>query len=326
MGCFNLTCGITQFPICHNDDVVVFILVESPRHFSSRHAYKPNDLGWHIMPIPLYGTYNDYGWIDSDDPQTKKLEFMANFYKELLVPNIDNNDRRLRDAPDVTNPFIDLETLGDSIHSGYWDIRGHRGFVEEPMRIDFFMIHQMVWDELTSQGVTSYPKATYELSAMAEIVDQYAKEYLDVRTQVVTDYVSNSKSKTLTMEQGYELHDSIGLIGHKEKRKFETEFLDKIEHGYYNPAYSAIQRVGGSREFRSSELGFDFKLIKPLTNGVVTSEEVVRISLLYTAMQSLRKGFMPQMGYSQCRINHEHNQLISVMNKLIERENEWRDE
>lgn len=82
MGCFNKKCGLTQLPIQHGDPVV--LLLGTKPDLSER--------GWDgggsqlnyfkLLTTPIYGNYNDYGWIekidqDSIDAAAKMLSVLG---------------------------------------------------------------------------------------------------------------------------------------------------------------------------------------------------------------------------------------------------------
>lgn len=73
MGCFNMKCALTQLPVRHGDAVVMLIGVKPGNDdlpYSGGYLYQPMFLK--LLTTPLYGQYNDYGWLDCIDKDSIK--------------------------------------------------------------------------------------------------------------------------------------------------------------------------------------------------------------------------------------------------------------
>lgn len=111
MGSWNATCGVTQLPIRAGTPVVLIPLVVKQHDFLARDTLAgcgstANDLIAQPLALPIYGTYNDYGGVDtpgSDEGQ----QFFVSLLRLLasrgeLMHNRNGDPRPLANVNDRT--------------------------------------------------------------------------------------------------------------------------------------------------------------------------------------------------------------------------------
>ncbi len=312
MGCWNKTCGVTQFPIVAGDETVNFILVENEFGSDNRPCY-PNGHGWNIIPLPFYGQYDDYGWQDDHDGQQSKYDFLAKWYKDRLIEVEEEKSRAATCYPKMSGPFESSESLGNSIHGDVWRIENRmsdRFGGPKSRRLGTFMISRIVWDKLTSGCHLTYPEEKW--LSHAEI------------TQSVNDYLAYLREKkaedAVANDDG---HDELTTITIQVGRKFAiqhaaTQYIQQKFNGrgYFNPLAGVVNFLG-YRDTTSDPN--DISMCSMLEAGVVTPEDVASVYLWQTAMYTLRKGYFPQSGEgSQEGVEHTHTVLIEAMQAMLE--------
>lgn len=119
MGCWNGTCFVTKLPILYKNQAVGFI-VKKVKHRNPS-VYSIDD--WQPISLPIYGTYNEYGFIE-------------NFVHNLpiwLIENLFSDD---------------FDNIIDNIHDQkcMWD----GSFVR------LIMCHRRIYDFLVTQSVSLF--------------------------------------------------------------------------------------------------------------------------------------------------------------------------
>lgn len=303
MGCWNKTCGITQFPIVGGDKVVTLILVQSTFAGDANMPCYPYDMGWNLIPIPFYGEYNDYGWQDDDDGQQAKYDFLAETFKDSIVEVEREKSRAKTCYGSMKGPFDSSQSLGDTIHGNVWNLKNSMGTNyggPEHRKLASFMVSRIAWDKLTAKQLVTYPEPkTYTKAQIARALAGYVKY-----------------KKAQDAKASLELDDELRLLRIALSAGSETEYVKKTFGDVYgNPLASAI-RFSANRLTLGD--GIEFSPIKPLMNGVCTPGDTASIYLLHCVMHSLRKGFAPQTGEgSQSGIDHNHLLLLSAMKDMI---------
>lgn len=99
MGSFNATCMLSNLPIFHHEEVVLYLIKQNTRKdFWSDDAHNPNgyfdptDLFTPVC-MPIYGKYNGYGMIESITDDSKKvfLTYIDFLTKTGILHNDDVN-------------------------------------------------------------------------------------------------------------------------------------------------------------------------------------------------------------------------------------------
>lgn len=86
MGCFNMTCAVTNNPICYQDEVVVFPLVKE------ENSYNEVVFGreYFISDFPYFGKYDDYGRVEHNEgvfPEDRddNIMFIHRYAYDILI-------------------------------------------------------------------------------------------------------------------------------------------------------------------------------------------------------------------------------------------------
>lgn len=141
MGCWNETCGITQLPITDGDEVVVYLL----REYGYQNV-------WSLIPVPFFGIYDDYGWIETDDPQQSKCNGISEYFHNLEMLKRDD-------------AFVSLERIAECIRDESGVFRNSVGHKQKCV-MEFFMIHKRVWLDLSNIVRDYYPIVNRSISGV----------------------------------------------------------------------------------------------------------------------------------------------------------------
>lgn len=306
MGCWNKTCGISQFPIFSGQKTVNFVLIESTRwdnRLDSQPCYQ--NAYWDALPLPIYGEYDDYGWQEDDSGQEYKYSMLSDFFKDRL--------KRLKpegDFRDVAHPFADSESLGQSIHGNVWAIAPNPGYRSEQssLHIASMMVNRELFDSLTAGITVTYPKKrVYTKEELCETL----VDFIRWRTE---DHAKRTK----------DINDPVlaDLLG---SRHFGTDYVPKTfgDHSYMDMRAAVVRyyaEMGGTDSFLKDEFFARVgSRLQPL--------DIVDSFMFTRLMAVLRKQLVPQSGEgSQSDIEPEHKLLIKGLRKLVTDRNKLFDE
>lgn len=303
MGCWNKTCGISQFPIFSGQKTVTFVIIENER-MSDRAETMPcyHNPYWDFVPIPIYGEYNDYGAQDDDAGQEYKYEILREFFGDKVVRIRDGSEYR----KEIKNPFDDGESLGNSVHeqefgidtSGYGKKNG-----QNYVNISTIMIDRTLFETLSESrtlGDYRYDKSrakTFTKNELCKTVENY-QEY---------------EAKLLSNAD--ELTKFFGRIMWGDK--FIKDNYD--QNNWYNLNLALI------RYFTAMSAGNSF-LAKDFFNSVGSKMkplDVVDSFMFYLLMTDLRKQIIPQSHEgSQADIESIHQKYINALQTMVNNRNE----
>lgn len=318
MGCWNKTCGVSQFPIFAGDKTVNFILIES--WSGSRTRCYSHDGGWQVIPMPIYGEYNDYGWQDDDEGQQPKYDFLAKHFSKEIVENESEKDRAATCYPPMNNgPFENNEILGDAIHGDVWRIRDRYSASGNTLGINCFMVSRKVWDALTASVTVTYPqKRTYTVNEIADAITKYESYMANRREQLLAELVDDSDDEAVHRMA----KRSVNYLLAHSYDDFMKEHYPK-DSSYGSPIRSAMAMLSLS----ALDNGWEIPLRDLLDAGAITTMDAAAFCIFHSCMSTLRKTYAPQTGEgSQCGIEPEHSALIKAMQSMIDEYNAERGE
>lgn len=225
MGCWNKTCGLTQLPIHDGERVITFLLVKKEGGYQS---YCYNNWAWELIPLPIYGKYDDYGWMEADAGQEPKLKMLHHFTKDKLARRKPHREG-IADGPedlgwnavdDVSSlkdkgyvrydninddPFETFEALGEAMHGNLFGLKGWHGEVCE---ISHMMIREDAFNSLKTAvtlGDGFYPGVELEhLNKVLEAHDLWKNAQEEELAQKLEDANAagdNDLAQTLKSEQ-----------------------------------------------------------------------------------------------------------------------------
>ena len=205
MGCWNVTCGISNLPICDGEKVYAFIVKGRSKYNNS--FCEQTDYGVPIS-LPLEGTYNEYGSIENiiESPVNA---FICNFFKKL-----DDDECLIWD--EKPENFDDIEHVVDCIE---------RGVTQEKDNYFIFFVLKDVFDGLTND-------IDFELNK---------KYYLDIKKifDNYDDFLSwSSEGKVFDLRKTYtdtvEYSDwgkvTIFSLMYEHKRYIKENFFDESDY------------------------------------------------------------------------------------------------
>ena len=319
MGCYNITCGVSQFPIIYGDETVNFIIVSS--WYKSKPTPSYMNESWSLIPIPFYGEYDDYGWQDDNDDQQAKYDFLSKHFKdELACVRPD----RAKDY-NITDPFADSESLRQSINMDAWHLDNpwcdQDISDKNPTRtISHFIISKTVFDALTESVTIAHSvKGVYQKAEFIDALEKFLP-ILFVNADRLDELRKISQErKILTIEETEEMRQLVVKeFSSSHAESILQKYIDEQLGGYdyYNPIIDMLRCVVGDNSPEWRDI-IPIKIL--LRDKVITSEDAVNVYLIRRAMDILRKSIYPMSGYgSQTGFEPEHGLLISAMQKIIE--------
>lgn len=312
MGCWNKTCGLTNLPIFCDDKVVWFLLVQNP-YAKARTCYASSM--WELVPIPVYGTYDDYGFITPDEGQEWKLELFQKHFGNSLV---EVNDK-IRPA---TNPFTSFEVLNESLRNDSYGTTSKRytnnGNTEVTSMFGDFMVHAKSFEELTAQ---SHSRWYDEDSIDRAYVEKMYTHYMNWRDTKISEYEAledgNSADRLSVHFELFSLRR--GIMSDNQWASFADTLDDKPTHSHDFAAAGVMAYWSG--EYGSMYGYTTTGVIRTLTNfgrNPLSIKEQVDVAMLDSVMMGLRKQYTPP-GHegSQDGIGSIHTQFVTTFQNRI---------
>lgn len=140
MGCFNMKCALTQLPVTYGDEVVVLFGVRPGRDeqmgdYAGGFRYQPHY--FKLIAPPLFGDYNDYGWIENTDKYA-----LSCFVKFLQAVGFEGVE-----AATIKNG-VEEEML-EAVREGMRKAGRHDA---DEIELDYTFVHRKAWDNLVEAG------------------------------------------------------------------------------------------------------------------------------------------------------------------------------
>ena len=312
MGSWNKTCGLTQMPIFSGDEVITFYLIEKPFKTDAMTSYASGY--WGYIPLPFYGIYDDYGFLDMAKGEEWKLSLMKDAYGKSVVIN-EPTDKFVDNWKVDENIFDDYEKFKDAIHRNRLHFRLYH---EKNSCISFVMFEKKTFDTL---------KQIYKPEKLMKILKGF-KEYInDINNIKIPDYFQ--KYIEAANGDAIEIKELISsMLGYDSSieefsSKHKINKWNNIEYAllkFWFSKYSSINESGG---FGASSMK---GCIKEKINSI--PENVLIDSFLAEVILSkLRKQWYPA-GHegSQDELNSDHKAFLKAykarMNVI---EHQWDD-
>jgi hypothetical protein len=320
MGCWNKTCAVTQFPLFAGDKTVSFVIVETPR-FEGRMPVQPTEQHayWDILPMPIYGEYNDYGGQDDDAGQEAKYADLQTFFKDRLT-RISEQTKYIK-AP--VNPFENGETLDDSIHGNHYAMVSPptaRATAQPHLHIARIMIARPIFDLMTAGVEVTYPKKRFY--SKREMIDtfngftEYLKSEQDkIRADALEQYPGDDEDTIAKRQRS--VATSVAMMRFNPDLVVDAYTSSLSGDTYTSPLravlyYAFCRGMSGNTTFTYSEW-------KRAMHDMLRAEDVVESFLFKLSMNTLRKTIVPQTGEgSQDGFEPIHAKLVEAMAAMIE--------
>lgn len=328
MGCWNGTCGLTNLPIIHGDEMYVFPIVESYRDsFCYTTAlYRPSVL-------PFRAEYNDYG--AGEECSGVGLEILMEEIKHNLV-EMDLGENQYHDIA-VKREGFDVDVFFNACHETRLKFSNPlRGYAGQPQTKDVFftMIRKDVADRLWSEwkfdlwftnknrkipegfeSDTYYLKnVTYE--KLATLIPGYMENQFESFLEKIKPYASIEKTDKDLAETM--IHSVIS-------RFFETPYNEQ-EHplsGIFAHMFGLGYSDGGFAKFAAAG---ETVVSKYMQGEKEAAHELLRECLIgymiNSYMECVRKVWMPPMHQgSQSECSDEYLLLNTITTDVIEANN-----
>lgn len=168
MGSFNVRCSLTQLPIRAGDPVVLLFGVrpddkEKMRDYAGGFVYQSHF--FKLITTPVYGNYNDYGWIEDKDQSSTKVA--VEFLKAVKFEGL-NQDTLSKKPEDVMEAL--KEAVRDTARS-----RKHGA-----SNTDYAFVHRNAWDKLLEAGRNKMYSSHVMLSIGKKTADSLKKSLKDL--------------------------------------------------------------------------------------------------------------------------------------------------
>jgi hypothetical protein len=210
MGCWNKTCGLSNLPILHGDEVLVFTLVrnDDPQDYCYTTAlYSP-------VQLPFYSTYDDYGAGESSSGIA--LPIIIDAFSKSLV-EMDVGENTYNDIA-VKRDGFNVDKYFEAIHKNRLNIA--EKYSNKVNNVQFVMFHKGVVDYIlenytiqkyvrTGPGREDYKYISYKfadvvsdlpdvIGALCATVDDEFDRFSpmnilsDFRNNLAAEYLDNS--------------------------------------------------------------------------------------------------------------------------------------
>ena len=324
MGYWNKTCALTELPIFCGENTVTFLLIQK-LPVESHNCYSNGY--WEFVPLPIYGKYNDYGWIDADDSQEWKLKLLQDTYGESLVRKIPRNEYKDSDFcryPDLFDtPFDTFDNLGDSIHGSIFAIKLNGAYQHEGL-LSAITINRKSFEEMTESISEEYGEACYTRDELTELLGEYMALVESEKQALHAIEMGSDKDDGEIRKLLLELQLKLELINNTDsyvtkllRKRCCGSDIDTWNHpltwivGFLSSSSSSSDRGYITGAFvRNNDL---------MTNPNITTKELMDSYMLLYVFDSLRKQFVPT-GHegSQAGITEVNKRFAEVYQKRID--------
>lgn len=151
MGSWSVKCAITQLPITRRDDVVLLLgaAADPKQRGRDTGGFQLQGHFFNLIAPPIYGKYNDYGWVEHCDKTS--LELAYQFIKLSYGANGDlrTDEEKGYDRDIINEPMIDIRS---DVH--WYDMfEQFRAWIHP--RFDYTFVHRSVWDDIVTAGMNN---------------------------------------------------------------------------------------------------------------------------------------------------------------------------
>lgn len=301
MGSWYKTCGLTQMPIFSGEEVITFYLLERPFQIEAMTSYSCGY--WSYVPLPFYGTYDDYGFLDMKDGQDWKLKELKKAYGRYVV--VREPEGQFCDNWRVDeNVFDDYEKLKDAIHRGrlYLNLYG-----EKNSCFSFVMFEKKTFDILT---------APYKPEKLATIIKEFFDFYNEKikAEEIDQSTLSGSEKEIAAVKAAMRNLDGISssYIDEFCKNK-KINGWDSIEKWVLNFWANSSMISSEATGFGTSNFLMNFRELMNSNDPNINYRELVDGYLANIIMSRLRKQWYPA-GHegSQDQLNPDHKVFMKA--------------
>lgn len=302
MGSWNKTCGLTQMPIFSGEEVVTFYLIENPFRIEAMTSYSSGY--WSYIPLPFYGTYDDYGFLDMKDGQDWKLQELKKAYgRHVVIDKPDPENKTSIDQWTVDETvFDDYEKLKEAIHRRRLHVNLYG---EKDSSFGFVMFEKKTFDMLT---------APYKPEKLVKILKEF-KEFYKERTkvdEVDISTLSDKEKEIAAMKAAWRFLDGAGphIDAFCESKKITG--WDSVEKWFLNFWFDRFTNSEATG-FGTSNFLMNFRELMYGDDSNIDYRELADGYLANIIMSRLRKQWYPA-GHegSQDELNPDHKVFMKA--------------
>lgn len=291
MGCWNKTCALTQMPIFAGEETVMFFIVERPFNDGVEPMPSYSSSAWSMIPVPFYGEYDDYGFLDLHPDQEHKLQSLKETFGSMVVFHKGEN---IVDDWDIDkNIFDNYDLVKEAIHRNRLKLNI---FGEKESVVSFVMFEKKSFDELIKNNYQS--------------IHEILKE--------ATPFIKNKLNAALTEGNSAFISNASEAVSEFYVQKGYKRYEDKTELfalSFWFDGHSG-EAIGWVTSHYLSGFLHDLAF---KTDFTYDSKEMAETFCINHAMMNLRKTWHPQ-GYegSQSEINSNHDSFLDAYKIRLE--------
>lgn len=333
MGCWNGTCGLTNLPIMHGDEMYVFPIVDSYRDSFcySTALYRPSVL-------PFRAAYNDYG--GGEDCGGVGLDILMEGIKEKLV-ELEVGENQYHDIA-VKREGFNVDTFFDACHKKRLQFQNPlRGYKDQPQTKDVFftMIRKDVADRLWTDwtfdqwkpsGMKTVPEGfesdqyyiknvTY--AKLAELIPEYLEQCFERFSNNINGFIVSPEDdeKQKALNNMIFANSLCSFFGQEYNER------DHLLSGIFSHIFSSNYSDGGFAKIGEVDSQIIALYMEDRETAYTLMRECLIGYMINDYMSHVRKVWMPPMHQGcQSECLAEYKLLNSIVNDVIvEREKEY---
>ncbi len=180
MGCVNLTCAISNLPICVDDEVIFLVL----KQHSRSDILHVNGF-WTPELLPIVASYNEYGSIENwSSTETPLFNVMTSYYKENLLEEVESQFHEWYGATGVKRQNVNIENLLA------WFVTNNVKTVMFDKEVEHVpvMIHKSIWDKISTgnHGFNSY---AFSYDTVIKSLDAFFEDSLKMSEKEIFEFL-----------------------------------------------------------------------------------------------------------------------------------------
>lgn len=155
MGHWSVKCAVTSLPIKSGDDVVLLLGAKfKDRKGSDTGGYIWQGHFFNLLAPPLFGKYDEYGWIEDGDAVS--LQFAYEALQLIYGQNGDKRNDYQKEASVIHEGARVPEKMIDIRENVHWsDLQDQfQAFVHD--NYDYTFVHRTVWDRMIEQAAKCF--------------------------------------------------------------------------------------------------------------------------------------------------------------------------
>lgn len=294
MGCWNVTCGLTNLPIRNNDEIVQ-IIVKGNGKISAIHSHYANDY-FSPVGLPLYGTYNDYGAIEQVEEYTSPVlaSFMLGFIKDYIVEQ-EQGENKYHDI-EVKKEGLDFEKVSAAMHKNRLIIKDRQFILNEesPVGFDYKEVETLMMPMFFHRkAYDAFMKGKFDSWGIKE-----RQDLVDIMDAKIKMFQNNGKN----------IHESMTEV---QRMTFNYMRVDTLKA----MALSEVERDNYFKNLKESLFVAGDKIIEPHEDLYNAMIDVIWMD---HCLQALRKIWLPNTYSGSQSQEYEYYKLLTkITNDII---------